>query len=447
MSLKRHVFSALCMMIFAYGADVDNQFQQTQKDLSLLEEIKALQKNAKRVYGLSELLKAADSNYSLQAKVLSSLQAKKNLLTQKMTFLPQLNIDYGFQHNARNTQMFDNFFTQAADAKFSWNLFSGFSTINGIKEKNSTYLANLSDEEYTRQSIYLQVVQQYYGYFDNISKLISLQKKLSQIQAEVLRVQRLFNQGLTTIDNLEALKAQAAQSQYQIDSAKLNVEQNRLNLQFLTNLNIEALNYDRLQNPEYKLEERADITSMRHQIDAQIYQNKQLNYLPSIDVSNTFTYNIQRPEYVNLNPSFTNMYPVLQNVAGISVTWKLFDNIGIALQKQSLRIGQMASQKNFYYKKMEQKRDEQLYRKTLQIAILQIKSAAANLKSADLAYLNVKKKYNANLINYVDYLQALSTKFDAEATFNQSVNNFEVQKANYIFYSGQKIKDYLEEKK
>ena len=92
---------------------------------------------------------------------------------------------------------------------------------------------------------------------------------------------------------------------------------------------------------------------------------------------------------------------------------------------------------------MEQAKDEELYRKTLEIAKKKIKSAQDNLKSANIAYANIKKKYDANLITFTDYLQALSTKFDAESTFNQSLNNYEIQKANYIFYSGQKIKDFI----
>ena len=438
MSLKRYILGVLLFFTPLLSLEKET-------DLSILADIATLQKNAVNKYNLSELIKASDYNYSLQAKALSALQAKKNLTIQKWTFLPQLNVDYSFQSYARDTPQNSHYNTQVADAKFMWNLFNGFATINGIKEKRATYLASLSDEEYTRQSIYLQVVQEYYGYFDNVSKLISLQKKLDQIKSDIARVQKLYNQGLSTIDDLESLKAQSAQSEYQIEDAKLAVEQNRLMLEYLTNLRVDGLRYQRVSPPEFALIDNESINAAQYQIDAQIYQNKQLHYYPTIDLSNTFTYNIQKPAFAM--GALGNIYPSMQNTIGITVTWKLLDNVGIALQKQSYKVAQLASEKNLYYKKMEQKKDEELYRKTLEIAKRKIESAKASLRSANIAYANIKKKYDAKIVNFTDYLQALSTKFDAESTLNQSLDNYELQKANYIFYSGQKIKDYLKESK
>ncbi len=418
-----------------------------QMELSIISDIKAIQKDAKNKYTLEELLKAADSNYLIQAKALSSLQAKRGVFVARGAFLPSLNLDYSFQNNYRDTNQNSLYNTQSANAKLSFNIFNGFANLNALREKNAGYLANLSDEEFTRQSIYLQVLQEYYGYFDNISKLISLQKKLDQILSDVKRVERLYKQGLSPIDNLESLKAQASLSEYQIADAKMSVEQNKLMLEYLTNLRVEGLLYERVKLPEMKLEDRSDMIALKEQINMQIYQNKQLHYFPVIDLNNVFTYNIQKPAFATNNPAFSSLFPDMQNVVSITVTLKLLDDIGLSLQKQYLKAGQLASQKMLAYKKMEQKKDEELYRKTLEIAKKKIKSAEANLKSANIAYNNIKKKYDANLVNFTDYLQALSMKFDAESTFNQSLNNYQIQKANYIFYSGQKLKDFIKEKK
>ena len=413
-------------------------------DLSIMADIDAIQQGAGNKYTLKDLLKAADSNYSIQAKALSALQAKRGVNVAKLSFLPSLNLDYSFQNNFRDTQGDSALYnTQATNARFKLNLFDGLATLNGVREKNATYLASLSDEEYTRQSIYLQVLQQYYGYFDNLSRLISLEKKLEQIRADVMRVERLYKQGLSPIDNLESLKAQASLSEYQIADARVSVEQNKLMLEYLTNLKVETLSYERVELPELKLQDRGDVISLREQINAQIYKNKQLHYYPIIDLNNTFTYNIQKPSFAVNNPAMSALFPDMQNVVSITVTMKILDTIGLTFQKQSLKAGQLANEKLLAYKKMEQAKDEELYRKTLEIAKKKIKSAQDNLKSANIAYANIKKKYDANLITFTDYLQALSTKFDAESTFNQSLNNYEIQKANYIFYSGQKIKDFI----
>ncbi|MCE3039291.1 TolC family protein [Helicobacter anatolicus] len=413
-------------------------------DTNILADIKEFQKKAVKKYTLQELIKAADTNYSLQAKALATLQSKKDVTIAKLgAAMPRLDASYSFNNNARNTQMNSVYNTQTANATFKYNVFNGLADYNAIREKNANYLANVADEKYTKESVYLQVTQNYYGYFDNVSRLISLQKKLQQIKEDVKRVQQLYLQGLAPIDDLESLKAQASLSEYQIADARLSVEQNKLMLEYLTNLKVEGLLFTRIQMPQLQIQERGDLTALQEQINMQIFKNKQLNYYPVIDLTDTFTYNIQKPSFAK--GSLASIYPDIQNTIGFTVSLKILDDVGLSFQKQSLKIAQLSNEKLLAYKKLEQKKDVELYKKTLEIAQKQIQSARDNLKSANIAYANKKKKYEANLITFTDYLQALSTKFDAESTFNQSVNNFEFQKANYIFYSGQKIKDYIKE--
>lgn len=421
-------------------------------DTDIIEDIRKIQDVHAHHYTLGELLRAADNNYSLQSLALKSLQAKKAVLISKLSFLPSLNLSYNYSNNDSrlNSGANLNYDTQFAQATFTLNLFNGFATWYSIQEKNATYLSSMAEEEFARQNIYLQVTQQFYEYFDNISLLVANQRKLQQIQSDIDRVQRLYNQGLTTLDNLESLKAQEAQAQYSINDVNLNLEKNKLMLGYLTNLNVEALSYTLLNSPSFELKERADISSLEYQIQAISYQGKEAHYYPTIDLVNTFTYNIQkRPlsSSASLGSFVAIFNPDMQNVFGITISWKILDTIGVAVQKQYLKISQLSSEKSLHYKRMEQKKDEQLFRKTLEIAQRKIEYAQTSLQSANTAFDLVKKKYDANLLNFTDYLQALSTKFDAESNLSQTLNNYELQKANYIFYSGQKIRDYIKEEK
>ncbi|CBG39674.1 TolC family protein [Helicobacter mustelae] len=434
---KRFLWIVLVCMIGAHAANLDDTEQ-----LSIMADIRELQKGAVKKYALQDLLKAADSNYSLQSKALATLQSKKDVMIQTLRgFIPSVNIKYKFNNNERTQSIYRNYNTQQGLGTFTFNLFNGYADINAIKEKNATYLSKLADEGYTRENIYLQVAQQYYGYFDNLVRLISLQKKFRQIQSDVARVDKLYTQGLSPIDDLESLKAQASQSEYQIANAKLAIEQNKLMLELLTNLKVEGLIFSKIRMPNFGLQDRLDIISLNEQINVLRYQNKQMHFYPVVDLDDTFTYNIEKPAFARGPLSY--IYPTIQNSFGATVTMKVLDNVGLSIQKQSTRIAQLSNEKMLTYKKLEQKKDEELYRMTLEIAQKQIQSARDNLKSASIAFESKKKKYEANLITFTEYLQALSMKFDAESTFNQSINNFEFQKANYIFYSGQKIKNYI----
>ncbi len=186
-------------------------------------------------------------------------------------------------------------------------------------------------------------------------------------------------------------------------------------------------------------------------MQAQKYLNKQLHYFPVLNIQDSYTYNIQIPDFAKglisgntLPPSFLMSYADHQNTFSVVVSYGLFAKIGQSMQKQSFRLAQLATEKNLAYKKNEQKKDEELYRKAIEVAQNQIKSAKASLISANLSYDNMKKRYDANLVTFTEYLQALSTKYDAESTFIQALNNYEIQKANYIFYSGQELEQYIQ---
>ncbi|WP_120945677.1 MULTISPECIES: TolC family protein [Helicobacter] len=394
--------------------------------------------------GLSELIKNADNNYSLQAARLQVSQALKNHAIAKAKFLPTMTSNYTFNRRDRDTPFFPNYNMQLLNTNLKLNLFNGFSDVNNVREKSATYRSNSANMEYTKQSIYLQVVQQYYQYFNNLAQLVALKRKLAELRADIKRVSQLFDQGLTTIDNLESAKAQGALSENDITDMEFSIEQNRLTLEYLTNSKIPSLKRTTILEPNLGLKERADLRALREQITAIHYQNKQLNYYPTIDVNDDWQYYIEKPAFARGKDNrFGNLFPNQQNTFGIVVGLNILNDIGINLQKQYLRLNQLSQEKTLMYKKMEQQKDEQLYRKSLDMARSKIRSSEASLKSATVSYESIKKKYNASLVDFTTYLRALRTRFDAEVIYNQSLNNYEMQKANYIFYSGHHIQDYV----
>lgn len=396
-------------------------------------------------YNLKQLLENAKNNYSLIAQNLLIKQAQKNFTITKLSLLPRLDINYNFTQSNRADLSFQ---TQAASLDLNFNLFKGFADFNSMREKNALFNKALNDEEFTKEQIYLQIVQNYYLYFSNQSNLFSLQQKLNQINSDVVRVKSLYEQGLGTIDDLESLKSQAALTQYQINDASLALEQSKLMLEYLTNTTITSLQRVDIKDPTFKLDTRADIKSLEFSLQLIIFLNKQINYYPSLDLRNTYTYNIEIPSYINpallsQNPFLSASFAKNQNQFMIVLSYAIIDKADILVQKQALRLQELATSKILAYKKLEQERDEKLYRRSIVLAKSQIESARASLTSANISFDNVKKKYDSNLVTFTDYLRALSTKYDAEATFIRSLNNYELQKANYIFHSGQSLEGYI----
>lgn len=448
--------SLCCMFAYMHAEPMNSTFTATLQNTTLQNNMQENEitlrlenvlRNDSGGLSLKELLNSANNNYALQAQDLLARQADKDHLVQIMALIPTLDARYNFNHSSASVPM--SYTTQNAQLAFNMKL--DYADYNAIREKGATATKVSYDSKYTKQSIYLQVVQQYYTYFSNESKLLTLEQKLEQINSDVDRVQKLYNQGLKTIADLESLKSQAALTQYQIDDAKLALEQSKLMLEYLTNTKIESLKRVQIESPSFKLQDRDDIKSLEYQVQAQKYLNKQLHYFPVLNIQDSYTYNIQIPDFAKglinsgtLPSSFLMSYADHQNTFSVVVSYGLFAKIGQSMQKQSFRLAQLATEKNLAYKKNEQKKDEELYRKAIEVAQNQIKSAKASLISANLSYDNMKKRYDANLVTFTEYLQALSTKYDAESTFIQALNNYEIQKANYIFYSGQELEQYIQ---
>lgn len=404
-----------------------------------------------RAYSLKELLEGARSNYNLEAKDLAILQAKATARAAWGEFLPTIDGAYDYQESDNPSMRLR---TRTGSIKASWEVFSGFKTYNKVREKSSLYRASIEDKENTKDQLFLSVIEQYYGYFTNRAQLTSLEQKRIQLQSNIKRVERLYNAGLTTIDDVESLRAEALNTEHEIATAKMNIETNKLMLSLLSNMEVEELERKTIKAPLFKLDEnRHDLNMLFLQAQSAKFQARQYNYLPTITISDTYVMNaditkngaikIKDASMAGMESFLQRQYPITQNAIVIGATIHL-DALSTYRNYEASRLGYLKSLKELAYKKEEQKKDEKLYKKSIETAIAKIKASEAAFRSASIAFDNVAKKYDSQILNFIDYLQSLTRKFEAEATYNQALNDYEMQKAYYIYYSGQDLQEHIE---
>ena len=412
-------------------------------------------KTSGRLFTLAELLEGAKKNYNLEAKELAILQAQAVNRAAYGEFLPTLDGAYQYQDTDNPSMRLK---AHTSSAKANWEIFSGFKTYNKVREKGSLYRASIEDKEHTKDQLFLNIIEQYYGYFTNRAQLLSLEQKRTQLESNIKRVERLYNAGLTTIDDVESLRAEVLATEHELANIKMEIEKNKFMLSLLSNTEVEALERKTIKTPLFKLDEnRHDLNMLNFQAQSAKYQARQINYLPIVSVSDTYVINSDitkngslafkdLPPGMSANdmlPMIQRSFPLNQNQIMISATIRL-DALTIYRQNEAARLGYMKSLKELAYKKEEQKKDERMYRKSLEIAVAKIKASEAALRSANIAFDNVAKKYDAQILNFTDYLQSLTKKVEAEATYNQALNNYEMQKAYYIYYSGQDLAQHIE---
>ncbi len=428
---------------------------KVQGDTQISTDESETNKASGRLFTLIELLEGAKKNYNLEAKELAILQAQAVNRAAYGEFLPTLDGAYQYQDTDNPSMRLK---AHTSSAKANWEIFSGFKTYNKVREKGSLYRASIEDKEHTKDQLFLNIIEQYYGYFTNRAQLLSLEQKRTQLESNIKRVERLYNAGLTTIDDVESLRAEVLATEHELANIKMEIEKNKFMLSLLSNTEVEALERKSIKTPLFKLDEnRHDLNMLNFQAQSAKYQARQINYLPIISVSDTYVINSDITKNGSLTfkdlplgmtadnmlPMIQRSFPLNQNQIMISATIHL-DALTIYRQNEAARLGYMKSLKELAYKKEEQKKDERMYRKSLEIAVAKIKASEAALRSANIAFDNVAKKYDAQILNFTDYLQSLTKKVEAEATYNQALNNYEMQKAYYIYYSGQDLAQHIE---
>lgn len=428
----RYSLSLICLLFVNVLCSAQQNPQAAMSDKIDINQL--LPKETSGAIGLQELFKRAKNNYQLIAKDDGIAQADAEKTSAMLEFGPTFSAryDYGYQtYPSKNP----NRPSGSASVSANWEIYSGFTTFNKVRQKQALHRGSIADKQFTEQNLYLQILQQYYEYFTNYSNLISLQQKKNLLQNNVERLRELYSSGLTTIDDLESLKAEASLTDYQIAQKELDVEQNRLNLSLLTNSDVLNIRREELRFPDLRIDnERADISALREQAISIDYQRRQLSYAPRVNLYNAFSYGDQRASVLQSEK--------MQNIVGVSVSMSL-DSFSLFKQKEAIGLSHMKALKELSYRQEEQKRDIELYKKSLDIAKIKVDSARAGLRSATLTFDNVSKRYDAQLVNYVDYLNALSQKVTAEAAYVESLNNYEMQKANFTFFSGQDLEQHI----
>lgn len=453
--MRSYIVVALLVSSFIQGfisASTQQDTQSFEETLSILNTASDDEKG----YTLAELLETAKNNYNLEAKDIAILQAGANQSAAQREFLPTLDGSYSFQ-DTNNT--YRTIQAQSAQLQAKWEIFSGLKTYNKVREKSALYRSSVADRANMQEQIFLNVIEQYYTYFSNKSQKIALEQQHKQLEENIKRTEKLYRSGLTTIDDVESLRAEILSTEHDMANIVLEMERNKLMLSLLTNLEVKELSRVTIKMPTFTLQKRQDLVALEEQANSVMYQAKQITYLPTVALSDTFAWNSlgsvgSKPALLDLlgnggsafgGSNFMKMsYPPTQNVIGVSVNMRLFDWFNLSKQKEAMRYSAMQRQKELAYKKYEQEKDERLYRKSIEIAEARIKSAEAALKSASVSFDNVARRYEAQVLNFSDYLQSLSRRFSAESTYTQSLNDYEIEKARYIYYSGQQIEDYIQ---
>jgi len=164
-------------------------------------------------------------------------------------------------------------------------------------------------------------------------------------------------------------------------------------------------------------------------------------YYPNIKIEDTYSlYGYSRDEAF----AKAGVTPLdNQNTLMLSLNFRLFDYGAVAKTKEAVLLTSKALNAQVSYQNKEQEMQFALALSRINTAKLKIASSKSALTSAQSAFNTIEKKYDAGIVDYVVYLDALSKKTSVKALYESSLNDLEFAYATYYFYAGKNIEEFI----
>jgi len=389
---------------------------------------------------LHSLLEFATSNNKIVASNVLIEKAKKSKVeSSQSAYYPTLDVG-AFYKRDDDTSPFQPGDTYSAYAKVGVDLYDGGRKSNTIKQNRAFLKSSKYSSLAYRKSLQLQITQDFYNIKSAKSTLEALEDTSKQLSSNLDRAKKFYAVGSVTQDDVERLKAAYSNNIYRISSMKYQILSLKKLLGIKVGKKIDTLDDSSIKIPKEIQKELSDsILSLQANASSLTFSADSLNanYYPQLRVEDTYSvyaYDREDPYVTPLDN---------QNVLMLTLNMRLYDNGTVSKQKEAILM-----QKDALSKEIEQLKDEQNINVELSLLKIetvkaQIQSAKSSLTSSISAFETVSEKYEAGLVDYVTYLDALSIKTVAKAQYETALNNLQIAYASYYYHANKNIKDFI----
>ena len=378
---------------------------------------------------LKELLNSIEvTNENYQAQQALQQMAKKQYESASKDNFPTLNLIGAYENNSKVLEHEPEDILYG-ELKASYTLYDGGRITNNKLAKKSLHESQKFNTQYLKQEIMLDVIREYFSFQNSKSAIEVLNYKINELDEQIRKSEILVKNDLATKDKLQALIASKKESLYDIETLKIDLENSILQLSLLTGLDILPQDDDKLLEPIYKEEQRYDIEAKKLEAQSSKYSSEKYNYLPTISINNS----LKKQKYLDYDEIYNDK---LNNQISLQINFPIFDFGKISKDKEASQLETLALNKEIEYKEKSIQIERKLALKSLESSKIKLDSAIAALEATNTTYDFSKKRFDANLISYTEYLTELTKKQDANYRVILAQNDIELKKANLAFALG-----------
>lgn len=380
------------------------------------------------------------NNTLLQSSKLTNEAKQQNIKTKENATYPTIDVG-GYYQNLKTPA-----FGQAGDiysvyGKIGYDLYDGDRKKSLIEIAKNEYKISDINTNALKENLALDVTKDFFIIKNLKASLSAKEEAKKSINEQLIRVKRYVEAKLATKSDIDRLQSSFDTNHYEIETIKFQIDEALQNLSLKVGKQIDSVEdsifYEKLDE---KLQENNQIKALKARRDAILINEQVVNsaILPQVKIENTYS----RFGYNRTNSS----HPAGaddQNNLTLSATMKLYD-FGInKSEKQLLTIEARALAKEIDYKTKEQEVQTKISLLKISTTKEKIKSAYSALTSAKSAFITINEKYNAGLVDYVTYLEALQTKTNANMSYEISKNELQFGYATYYYYNSKNLEEML----
>lgn len=389
---------------------------------------------------LTSLLPHAKHNLRVESSRLEMQQTQSQLDEAKTTYFPTLKLE-GLYRKKDKATAFEPKIVQGVELGGSLTLFDGFRREAALKALHASVDAASHTVEHEEQTVFMETILAYYDYFDAASRLEALQAKKTELLEQIKRVSVLVENDLSTHDVLQSLIASKLEVEYNQQHEHIIRQQSQKNLELLSGLPIDTLEYHDLMVKLPLHHERHDLQADQLQVEFLHQSEQNYTYLPTLAVQGKH----KILDYRNYDTmGGINLQPMNQNEITASLSLTLFDAGRIAKEREQARLMTLKAQKMVDYKRQRLHNDEEISQLKLQATQSALNAAQAEASARREAFAIIKKRFEVGLIPTTTYLSELSALSLSLAKVQTTHHALQVAYAHCAYASGMNLENLLE---
>ncbi|EDO6595338.1 multidrug efflux RND transporter outer membrane subunit CmeD [Campylobacter coli] len=392
---------------------------------------------------LREFITLSQNNEQYLIKQMQSEQASLSRSQAFRNYLPHLSLNSAYVANNKDRFIIDP--QESLFAKFSLNLllYDGGAREANLRALESKEKLSFLDKEQSKNYLALNAITLYFNTLSLEKILLANQQKVEFLRSTFERLQKFYDAGLSPKDELESIKARYHLSLLELSQNELKLASIQKEIKILSNTDFTPSGNAFLENPNQEKSQSYEVLIAKEQINLakESVNLAKAEYFPKFYMQDNFgfyknNYNPKIPTpFINLADEFLEKYSQ-SNQFILGMEWKIFDFNARAKEVEKERLNVQIANANARLSERKNKEELNYIDQSLKVLKQQIYTLNLSLNAANLAFESVDKKYQAGLVSYVEYLQALEAKFKARSDLELAHNEFEITKANYYFNAG-----------